>query len=333
MANQKIHDLLSGKLIPFRLKPDKRWVAFLVFFGIATFLWFLAALEKSYNTNIDHPVIFSHIPRDKVVVNKLPDKLSLEVQGTGYDILRHNWDITKSQIDIKLNQFIKGISSAEEQSISIQSNQIKSRVTSQLNDLLVLNILPDSLVFVLSASSKKKIPVISGVSFELEKQYMIRDKIIIKPDSVVVTGPTIIMDTLSGIYTSDIRLKNLDHSVKRNLDIIMPNDQLKTDTRRVSIEIPVEQFTEKKLTIPVYPVNLPDSLNLKTFPATVQATFRVVISAYDQIQPEDFKIVVDYLDIEPGTTNKIKPKIMMAPGLIENPRIKPELMDYLLEQK
>ncbi len=58
-----------------------------------------------------------------------------------------------------------------------------------------------------------------------------------------------------------------------------------------------------------------------------------LISAFDQIDPTDFMIVADYLDIEFSTSRKLKPRIEMAPSLIEHPKIQPELVDYLLENK
>jgi len=334
MTRQGILDKLSQQINPNNLKLDKRLVVFLVFVGIATLLWFLAALEKNHITSIEHPVVFNDLPNNKVLVNELPSKLTLEVEGKGFTILRHNWDISKSPVVIKFTQLSQGISQKKGiLRLDIPTSQIKSRISNQLDNLKVLSITPDSLHFVLAGTSTKKVPVISNLSFDLQKQYMIRDKIKISPDSITVTGPALIIDTLSGIYTTSLRLRNLNRSASRTLNLENPNTQLKLETDKVEIEIPVEQFTEKKLTIPIDPINLPDSLNLKTFPATVEATFRVVMSAYDKIQPEDFRIVVDYLDIESGTSSKIKAKILLAPSLIENPRIKPEIMDYLLEQK
>ena len=318
----------------YNIKLDKPLLVFLVFFGIATFLWFLAALEKDYTTTIEHPVLFTDLPEDKVVVSELPSKLKLEVEAAGLTLLRHNWDISKNPVEIKFSQLLRGKKNNQENfKLSIPSSQIKSRIANQLDNIAVIEVLPDSLHFLLSGSDRRKVPVISNISFVLEKQFMIRDKIEISPDSVVVIGPSVMLDTLSGIYTSSLRFRKLNHSLTRNLNLEIPNDQLRIETTKVIVDIPVEQFTEKKLTIPVDPINLPDSLNLKTFPASVEAIFRVVISAFDNIQPEGFKIVVDYFDIEAGNILKIKPNVLMAPSLIENLRIEPELVDYLLEQK
>ncbi|MCK5821783.1 MAG: hypothetical protein KAH17_07850, partial [Bacteroidales bacterium] len=117
------------------------------------------------------------------------------------------------------------------------------------------------------------------------------------------------------------------------LSLISPLDRIELSLKRVAVEIAVEQYTEKSLTVPIEGINIPDSVHLKTFPSHAQITFRVVISAYDLIQSQDFRVGADYLEISSSPLTKIKPRIIMAPDLIENPRINPELVDYLLEQK
>jgi len=315
------------------LRFEGRWIVFLVFVGIASFFWILRVMEKTYSTEINQALEFTDIPDDRTIVSDLPDKLTLQIEGPGASILRNNWNPRKNTIRINFRQvFRTQLNQTNLDEWSISSNQLKSRINSQLTNLVVTGIQPDSLSFKLSSAASRRVPVMPNIVFELEKQFMIRDKIQVEPDTIELSGPAAILDTLQGIYTTSLRFRKLDHTVRRNLALDIP-DQLSSPVKRVSIEIPIEQFTEKIIEIPITAIHVPDSLQLKTFPASVETRFRVVISAFDQIDHTDFRIVVDYNDIETSISQKLKPKIELAPSLIDNPKIQPELVDYLLEHK
>lgn len=309
-------------------------MVFLIFVGIATFFWFLRALEQTYISQIEHPVIYTNLPDKKILVKELPRRLSLEVEGTGFAILRHNWDISKNPVRINFEQIYKNtLPQSSQLNVSIPTIQLKPKIASQLNKLRITSIKPDSIDFSFSGTLTRKVPILLDLELGLEKQFMIRDQILISPDSIDVTGPAIILDTLRGIYTANLRFKNLDHSIIRNIGLVKPDEQLRLSEKRVVINVPIEQYTEKSLSVPIEGINLPDSLHLKTFPAQVQLKFRVVISAFDAVRPDNFKVIADYLEIDPASPAKIKPQLILAPSLIENPTISPELVDYLLEKK
>lgn len=65
---------------------------------IASVLWFLRALENRYDTEITHPVEYVNLPENYVLLQPLPRKLTLEVEGLGFSILRHNWDFSKDPL-------------------------------------------------------------------------------------------------------------------------------------------------------------------------------------------------------------------------------------------
>ena len=309
-------------------------MVFLIFGSIATFFWFLRALEQKYVAHIEHPVVYTNLPIDKVLVRELPTRIAIEVEGKGNAILRHNWNIKKNPIKIAFNQVYRNnIPKEETFLISISASEIRPMVEAQLSKLVVHRIEPDSLNFYFSENSTKRVPVVADLNLDLEKQFMLRGRVTITPDSVDISGPTISINAVDSIMTSDLEFKKLDHSVKRNLSLISPLDRIELSLKRVAVEIAVEQYTEKSLTVPIEGINIPDSVHLKTFPSHAQITFRVVISAYDLIQSQDFRVGADYLEISSSPLTKIKPRIIMAPDLIENPRINPELVDYLLEQK
>jgi hypothetical protein len=71
---------------------------------IATILWFLRALENRYQTEITHPVQYSNLPDNYVLLEPLPRRLTLEVEGLGFSILKHNWNFSKAPLMVDFKE-------------------------------------------------------------------------------------------------------------------------------------------------------------------------------------------------------------------------------------
>jgi len=89
---------------PQKIKRRRQVLIFLFCIAIALVLWFLNALENRYQTDINHPVRFINLPDDYVLLSPLPRKLALEVEGLGFSILKHNWNLSKDPLIIDFRE-------------------------------------------------------------------------------------------------------------------------------------------------------------------------------------------------------------------------------------
>ncbi len=316
-----------------KLQLNKRLVIFFIFIGIATFIWLLWTLEKEYNTLIYNPVEYVGLPKDRVLVNDLPSKIQLEVKGNGFAILRHNWDVSKSPLRIDFRELYHDqLNNEDNHKLDLSLKQIKTGLANQLHHIEVNSVFPDTITFRFVRLVKKMVPVVANLEMELEKQYMVRGEVKIIPDSIEISGPSVIIDTVMSVATSPLKLKNLGKNIQKSLALVAIHDKVSMSMTRVQIEIPVEQFTEKSLEVLVYGTNIPDSLHLKLFPAAAQLTFRVVVSEFEAIQPENFKLCVDYSNVIEGIPSKLKILILQSPEYISNIKINPETVGYILEK-
>lgn len=323
-------------LIREKLQSNKRLVVFVIFIGIATFIWILWSLEKEngYTTIISSPIEFVGIPNNSVLVNELPAKIQIEVTGGGFSLLRHNWDLTKPKLKIDVRNFDDGLLKDEqEKTIIVSLDKIKSKLDSQLPNLQINSFFPDTISIKFARMVSKTIPVLVNLDLELEKQYMIRGKIKIVPDSIEISGPASLLDTLESVYTIPLKLRKVNSDILRNLDLVKTQEKLSYSENRVQVNIPVEQFTEKSLEVPVFGINIPESMNLKLFPSTIMLAFRVVISKFEAVQPENFSLIVDYSNITDGIPSRLTVTIIKSPEYISNIKVNPEDVGYILEKK
>ena len=323
---------VKGIVPEIKKRLKGRFGVILVFIAIAGFLWFLQALENSYVSVIENPVRFTRLPENKTLIRDLPKKISLEVKGTGFAVLRHNWDLSKTPIRIDFRE----LTTAEQRDqqnllIWIPSQVYRQKIIDQIGNFEVLSIYPDTLIFEFSAVQSKKVPVKPNLGYELEKQYMLKVPVKVEPDSITITGPGKILDTINFIQTDLLKLKKVSGPVIRNLIIKKTSDQLRYSESRVVIRLEVEQYTEKTLKVPVIPVNVPDSLTMKVFPAQISLSFRVVVSEFDKITHDQFRIFADYRDLVPGKEN-LKVILSRFPLFIEQIRLQPETVEFILER-
>lgn len=318
-------------------KYKHKLLVFSFFLLISTLFWFLIKLSDNYITNITYPVEYLNIPENKIIINELPEILKLKIDANGYNIVKYKLGSNFSPIKIDLsetylknldndssNQYIESFHLLE----NIQNQIIENKIT---QDISIVDILPDTLFFEFTDIIEKKIPVGINAEISFQKQYMLKDKLIIEPDSVLIKGPEKIIDTIFFIETEYINLRDLAESYTSEVNLIKYKNIIYS-TEKVFVEIQVEEFTEAHISIPINVINLPDTLKLKIFPNIVNINYLVGFSEYGKIDEKKFDIYIDYNDINNSMTNKLKLKVKNYPLEIKSFNYSPIYVEYLIEK-
>ena len=316
----------------FNIKNDRKLVIFSICVGIASVLWLLNALEKEYTVELSFPVRYTNLPKNKILANEPPDHFVLDVRSYGFTLLRYKLSIAFSPLVFNVNEFTgKMMEINDKSNYSVASRAYKNRIADQLsNELNITGIHPDTVYFHFDRIVTKKIKVFPDISYELKKQHYLYSDIKVKPDSVSVHGPESILDTLSFIKTVSQHYKELDQLIQRNVSL-QEIKKLNFSPKRVVISIPVEEYTEKQLSVPITINNLPDSIQVNLFPAQVKVSFMTGLSHFSEIMPDDFKASVSYEDLQnkpdylPVSLEKVPPHLKSASYL-------PEKIEYLIEK-
>ncbi len=310
-----------------------RAFVFLVCLALASFLWFLNALEKHYTDHITVPVRYVNLPKDKDLTGKLPDKLDLTVDAFGYTLLRHKLSIAFSPVLLDVNELTNNYLEGKFMSkYTISTNGHKEEIAKQIsNEIEIISIRPDSISFYVSSVIEKLVKVHPVVDFTFAKEFILQKPPVVEPESILVRGPQEILDTLKYIDTMPIELKNLSHTVKRDVElVILP--ELKSDLDEVTVQIDVEQYTEAKFEIPILIINQPDSLLIKTFPAKVKVTCKIGLSQYNKLNNSSFRALVDY-SRRSGVISKLRVILDKVPETVLTVDHFPKDVDYIIERK
>ncbi len=314
------------------LKLNKKMFVFAFFLIISTILWFLNALNQNYLTNLQFPVVFIHFPQDKINIKELPNKLKIKINADGFSILSYKLSsnfmplkIDVSSVDLRL------LSKSDSSKLFFLTNNLTRNLEAQFSeDFKILKIKPDSIYFNFTHITEKKVPVKLISEINYKNQFMLKNDIVIAPDSIIVKGPASLLDTIDFIKTKKLKLNKLSINVSQEL-MLETNKNLNYSQDYIDIDIDVEEYTETKIIIPIEIINLPDSLSIKIFPNKVNVKYLVGFSHYGKISDHEFRAIIDYKTINNNLNSKLKVQIMSIPNNIKSFSSKPSTVDYVIE--
>ncbi len=318
-----------------RPEMSKKLKTFSVFLVIAVIFWFLNALDKEYITEISLPITFHNLPENTSISAIEMQKVSVKVKGYGFDIVGRlpkefnelSIDVAKSSVKI----------SEKSEKYYIKSAQLKDAISSALPDIFsVVSVTPDTLYFELLTQRTHKVPVRLRSKVQYAPSYMRSAPELFIPDSVSVYENEIGLNTISEIY-----IEKLPVEIKENgiFEVkIIPIKNVKIRQKTVKVKISAEQYSEKKVEIPVSIINLPDDVQMLVFPKKVSLKLKIPISLYPHINESNFKATINFDSINAESQKFLIPKINYFPisdfyFLPDELRPFPERLDYIIEHK
>ena len=305
---------------------------FSVFLVISFFIWFLNALSNNYTSVIEYPLIYTDFPEDRVFVGEAPEHLELRINAHGYAILRYRTFRKPVPISFNASAYSLNIPGQDSSRAYILTRYHKEQVSRQLpSELQLLEIKPDTLHFQFARRTTRMVKILPNFRYQVDQQFTLKDGIILEPDSVEVTGPDIILDTLSYVFTERSDLGQLSRNFSDKVKLKRASD-LEYSRSKVNCSFELERFTEVQLSIPIDVLNLPDSIALQTFPSSTKLTCNVGLSKYDRVDGSLIRAVVDYSDIGEGT-KLLDVDIQNIPVYLISYEYYPKTVEYLKSRR
>ena len=293
----------------------------LISMGISLLFWLLIKLSQDYKANREVTITYS-LPADMSFITIPPKKVRVTLSGKGWDLMYDYFGGRNSEINFNL---------ADLPSQTITNNQLKGKMIENVrsSNVSVVDMSFDYITVELGESASKKIPVILERQLSFASEHHLPSPIEVIPDSIIISGPSALLEAYTAWPTTLLALSDLNSTVTQQLTL-QPNTkaQIGLSTEMVQVRIPVEQFTEKSLFLPVSVKNAPDSL--KVFPNKVKTNFVVGLSLYDSISAKDFQLEVDLNGIPINQANNTAPILLTKqPAAVKNIRFSPKSVQFL----
>lgn len=309
---------------------NQKWkeaLIFLSFLLLAFGFWYLQSLQQEYEIKIAIPVKYKNIPPDITFTDILPEKITADVKDKGTVLLNYSFGRKFAPIEINM----KSISTTDS-SFTITHREIESDIQKQLLTTTTLTgFSPSEMAFHFSKRLQREIPVAFDGIITPEPGFQIAGEINIEPSFVTVYGSEQLLDSLTEIKTTFTEIKKIKTSLTQTLQLEKSNTAAITP-QAVSITIPIEEFTEKTLEIPVVCTDIPAEFIVRMFPATVKVTCNIPLSRYKDLSPDQFAIQIPFAELEQNTSGSIPIELSQKPDWIKSPTIIPHKIEFILEQ-
>jgi len=293
---------------------------------IAIAAWLFMALNNKYVYTAKTVLKYENIPQKKAFHPLQSDTVDLQVEGTGWQLLFARLRIRPQSISISLEKL-------NNRNFILFSEQLY-HVNRQLEtSQKIISVKPDTLYFDFSQKKVKRVPVklVSRINFM--KQYGVSDPIEITPDYVTISGPEQELEKIKEWRTDSLKLNDIQHTTKTMVG--MEQSKMKNVSifpASAEVRIPVDEFTEKVLEVPVKVINNRDYYSIKLYPRKVKITFLVALSKYHLVNEEFIEAVVDINEWKELNHGRLSVKIMRFPDFCKMLQIAPAKLDFIIEK-
>lgn len=312
----------------FFSKRSKNVLVFLFFFIMASAFWVIQKLDEPTTVKVTVPVKLTNVPKDVIIATDLPDEIQVTVRDKGNELLSLFWKPVLDTLRIDFNQHD---SHQLTDNLILMPHIVRQMVKEKLpSQSSITEMLPDTLSFSYNRGIHRKLPVRLNGSLLPANQYNL-DSYTFMPDSVEVYAPASILDTMHAAYTELQMLQDIN--TNRILPVPMERQRsVRIFPDTVTLDINVDILLSKKLEAYIQCTDVPEGKQLRTIPATVTVNYIVSASQARYVDESLFKVVVSYNDIKDSQSSKCKPTIANMPGSIINAYVRPQQVDFFIEE-
>ncbi len=249
--------------------------------------WLLLSLSNKYEYEVKTVVSYQNQPTNKAFNTLQSDTVLLDVQGSGWQLLFTKLRIVPNHVKVDLTPL-------KERNFIVFSEQLKQVNLDYSTNQKIIAVHPDTLYFDFTTRKFKKVPIKLISELVFVKQFGQSKKIILKPSMVTISGPKEQLDQIKFWYTDTFKRKKINNELNEKINLLASKDaNISIFPNATEVNIPVEEFTEKIISIPIKVINNQEFYDIKLIPDRVNVTLMVPLSDYADLQEDDFEAVVD----------------------------------------
>lgn len=315
--------LKSGTRTRFRKTDFNSFLFFLIF---AIVIWIFVQFSKQYNEILSIPVEYSNVPPDKLLKRDNPESIELRMQDNGFNIAWYSLFPPTLTIDLSGT-------GEENGNLLYVIDENRNDIQNQLNiDFDESSFLKDVIVIKYEQKQEKKLPVIPRIEIGYAAGYSAVGELRISPDSVRVSGPDNILDTLSVLYTFPAKLTKVKEDLLGTVNLDTTSLPAVTFYQnRIKYSLDVEKVTEGNVQVPIELVNVPEGLNVVIFPKETVLFYQVNLKDFNKVTASDFRVVANFKGIKENQDFLI-PEVVQKPDFTSNIRLNEKRIQFIIKK-
>ncbi len=312
-----------------RVLKKRKAKVFFVFLGCSAAIWFINALSQTYVSTAAFDVEYVNFPDGYLFKGASKKEMNVKLRAGGFQFLGFNFKNKKVRIDVSKAE-------KNDSKFYVPENRYRTQIEKQLTGSMdLLEIDNDTLFLDMLPVITKKLPVRPRVKLNLAQNYLLDGKIQMVPDTISVTGPEEEIDSITQVRTEIITLPNLTSDFSEELGVFkspkLENTSYSINT--VVLSGKISRFSEKVFEVPVTVINLPDDLDVKTFPDRVSVVCTAKMKRLKELKKSDFQVVADYSSKKKETSKELSLEVRKKPEGLHSVKLKETEVEYIVKKK
>jgi hypothetical protein len=285
-------------------------------------LWSYTSLSDTYISLVKLPLIIN-LPQDRAIEVNPPEKISIEVRGSGWEIFNLVFFNTTAKVEIDLAK-----ENIKDSIYRINRNDIIKNVF-HLTNLQAIDVVPNQIVLYTGSRINKEVAVKSNLTIIPKDGFMLIGDQNIQPPIVTISGNEKALKNIEEWMTSYTIIDKVFQDFNVNIPLLDTLQNIVQLSRNnVNITGNIQQIAE--LTFYDIPINinggsLPDNHTIS--PKFLKIVVRSGIDELDDLLPENIEASINFSDLINDKTGYIKPNITL-PDKIEVINVFPHFISH-----
>ena len=304
-----------GKLIP--VKDGNLKVVTLCVIAATTF-WFFSALNKNdYTTRINYPVTFAYSTDSTYLLSQLPESITLQVNGGGWNLLRKTLLVNTQPMEIILEEPTK--------TKYITGQSLAGEIERTLGDVRLDYIVTDTLHLEIDSMLEKEVTVaLDSTAIDLEENYWITSPVAITPRRVKLRGPASVVGQAADTLMISLPDQEIDQEYEATVPLSYVNTMVEAVPKETQVQFAVAAFVPVNKRVPLVPLNFPkdSSAYLQQKQVNVSFWMRESLVEDNPVDSAKFRVVANYYNINVRDSTLV-PSVSTHPDFARRIAIRP----------
>ena len=304
----------------------RRLSAFFTCLVLAALAWVFTTLSNPYNFTVKEILTYKNAPQKRAFHSLQPDTINTTMQGTG-------WQMLFSKMNNENRIIIVDLQTLENKDYVVLSSQLKQINDKKEFDEQVVGFNPDTLYFDFSNRAVKRVPIQLQSNVKYQHQFAQSNNVVIRPSYVTLSGPGNLIDNIKSWDTDSLKLDSVNETVRGRLELEPPKEgSISISPKSVQVVVPVDEFTEKTISIPVKLVNNSQYYRVKIFPQKVKVTFTTSLNRYGEMDEDFFEATADLTLWRDRGYSTLPVKLSRIPAYCKIVKIEPQNIDFIVRK-
>jgi hypothetical protein len=300
--------------------------ALIVCVAISATIWTLRTLTEDSTDVIKVPLSYPLQDEELRTLGIKNKYIEIEVKASGFGIIGQRYFRREREVEVPIKDDV-----IPDSRVSIPTSELRS----QLRDLVgadrdIVKIRPDTLHFFISQVVEREVSLRPNYTVQLGENAYLRGEPIIEPPTVLVKGPKLLLDTLTGISTRQFVIAE---SVGQTVTPQAPEAVTVVDDRTFKATWELDRWSTSSIKVPVLPRTEKEKREVTFLPDSVEVTFITGSFRREQLTPEDFKVVAAETNLPAlakDGKHRVSLKLETIPDGVRDVALKPGRVEFLI---